>query len=544
MSKHADGRRLDSKARPTESTSALARLLDTPHLAHVVSRLTPEALHQVIQHNGLDACGALVAAATPQQVRAVLDLDLWRAARAGGTEQFAAARFGAWLEALMGEGEAVAARVLAEMDESIAVAGLSRYVRVFDPGVFAPTFSTDDDVEWHGPQPTDDSECEIGGYLIRARTTAAWDAIVGLLVALNEEQPRAFHALMQGCRELSNSAPEEGGLDDLLLAPDQAMHDVALEREDRRTDQGYLSAGDARAFLQMARQPARGGAAAKNPIAAAYFRDLAVAQPVGDTREEGSPDPSDPSAPSDLSAALDAVAEVMAEAGIVPEQRPRALLGPAASEAARITPLEPLMECVFASNPAAYHERNQELTFLANALMAGCSVFERPFTIQEAWDAAVGVCNLGLDRDSLPDGFLVEHDLLAEFEAGWRQLHEQVSLFVTDRLIGALEANRTVDSEMQYDLDRVRRDLRRERAAGTPWRAAATLDAIAILDTPAWACLCGLLSECPVFPDALAAILDGRASAVSATAFACFTTRAQIERVREFCARLPDILRH
>src|SRR5262249_13705412 len=126
MSKHADSRRLDRH--PPKSANALERLTDTPHLAQVVSRLTPEVLHQVIQHHGLEACGALVAAATPQQVTAILDLDLWRPAAAGGSEHFDAARFGAWLEALMEEGEAVAARVIAKMDESLAVAGLSRYV--------------------------------------------------------------------------------------------------------------------------------------------------------------------------------------------------------------------------------------------------------------------------------------------------------------------------------------------------------------------------------------------------------------------------------
>src|SRR5262249_10701902 len=161
----------------------------------------------------------------------------------------------------MDEGDAVAARVIAEMDESLAVAALSRYVRVFDPGIFEPTFSSDDEREWNGPRPTDDCECEVAGYLIRARTADTWDAIVGLLMMLSDERPRAFHRLMCGCRDLSNSTPEEDGLDDLLLAPEQALHDVALEREQRRTQQGYLSAEDARAFLHMARQQERGGPA-------------------------------------------------------------------------------------------------------------------------------------------------------------------------------------------------------------------------------------------------------------------------------------------
>ena len=540
MSKHADDRRcLDPL--PVESKSALARLLDTPHLAQVVSRLTPEVLHQVIQHHGVEACGALVAAATPHQVRAILDLDLWRPAAAGGSEQFDAARFGRWLEALMEEGETVAARIIAEMDPSLAVAALSRYVRVFDPGIFEPTFSSDDEREWNGPPPTDDSECEVGGYLVRARNTDAWDAIVGLLIALSDQRPRAFHRLMDGCRDLSNSTPEEDGLDDLLLAPEQAMHDVALDREERRTQQGYLSAEDARAFLHAARQPRRGGAASKNPIAVAYFRDLnetiaAISEPtVPDDRADAA------ALDADIAASLDAVAEVMAEAGITPWQ-PRALLGPAASEAARIVPLETLMDFAFTSNPAAYRARNQELTFLANALMAGCSVYNRPFTIQEAWDAAVGVCNVGLDRQSVDNAYLTEHDLIGEFEIGWRLLHKNVSLLVTDCLVAALAHIRTVDDEVQRDLDRSRRELQREREAGTPWRAAEAIEVISILDTPAWACLCGLLSECPVMPDALAAILDRRKNAVSATTFAVFTTRAQLERVREFCERLRDLL--
>src|SRR5689334_11484399 len=217
MSKRADLPRRDRHA--SESKSALARLIDTPHLAQVVSRLPADVLHQVIRHHGLDACAALVAAATPQQVTAIFDLDLWRPGAAGGTERFDVARFGDWLEALMEEGEAVAARVIADMDTSLAVAALSRYVRVFDPGIFEPTVASDDEHTWHGPQPSDDCECEVGGYLIRARTTDTWDAIVGLLTSLSDERPRAFHTLMAGCRDLSNSTPEDDGLDELLLAP-------------------------------------------------------------------------------------------------------------------------------------------------------------------------------------------------------------------------------------------------------------------------------------------------------------------------------------
>ena len=66
---------------------------------------------------------------------------------------------------------------------------------------------------------------------------------------------------------------------------------------------------------------------------------------------------------------------------------------------------------------------------------------------------------------------------------------------------------------------------------------------IAMLDIPAWASVMGLLDECPVIPAALIATLDGRSDAVSATDFEFISTSRQLGRVREFMARLPDILR-
>ena len=122
----------------------LARLLDTP-LTRVVPHLAPEMLHQLIQYRGLDACGEVLASATPAQLTSLLDLDLWQHARPGGDEQFDVDRFGEWLEVLVDTGESVAARTVAALETSLVVEGLSRYVRVLDPGIFEPTAQTDDE---------------------------------------------------------------------------------------------------------------------------------------------------------------------------------------------------------------------------------------------------------------------------------------------------------------------------------------------------------------------------------------------------------------
>ena len=256
----------------------LARLLDTPLLPRIVPHLPAETLHQLIRSRGLEACSAIVTSATPAQLTSLLDLDLWRHARPGRDEQFDVERFGEWLEVLVDAGESVAARTFAALDNELVVAGLSRYVRVFDPGIFEPVAQSDDEpTDRHEAMregdairigeaidsatvPPDGSigdrlECEVGGYTVRARRADAWDAIVALLAALEAEQGNCFHAVMRGCRLLSNSRPEIDGLDELLSAPEQQLHDITIEREHRRSRQGYATSADARAFLEMARRP-------------------------------------------------------------------------------------------------------------------------------------------------------------------------------------------------------------------------------------------------------------------------------------------------
>jgi len=463
----------------------LARLLETPFFARVVPHLAPETLHQLIQYRGLDACGDLVTSATPAQLTSLLDLDLWRHAQPGRDEQFDVDRFGEWLEVLVETGSSVAARAVAALDKHLVIVGLSRYLRLFDPGTFEPTESTDDEPMdrnemMNSETSSDVLECEVGGYLVRARRTDAWDAIVTLLVTLESEHNHYFHTVMQGCRLLSNSRPEIDGLDALLIAPEQRLHDVAIERERRRSQHGYAAPADARAFLRVARQPQSTPNA--SPIATAYFR--AVEEEASAPHQE---------ATEDISTSIDAVIELLAEAGVMPE-RPRALLG-ASDEglrATRLPLLKRLIEFVLHHDEPAYLTRSREHAFLANTLLAGSSVQSRPFTPQEASDAAACICNLGLecwtargpgatsrgkssprkpDTSMPPDAFLVGHDLVTAFEVGWSVLYQDVSLFVADQLLSTLADLRCVDPDTRRGLRALRRKLEQQRKAGTPWGA-------------------------------------------------------------------------
>src|SRR5438132_1326965 len=219
---------------PGSVNHRLARLLDTPFLARVVPHLRPETLHQLIRYRGLDACGELVTSATAAQLTSLLDVDLRRHEQPGRDEHFDVDRFGEWVEVLVNTGDSVAARTVAALDKDVVIVGLSRYVRVFDTGIFEPTAQSDDEpMDRHEAMREGDSmdvdeamdvesmhadeapmrdwrsgdrlECEVGGYIVRARRTDAWDAIVTLLLALDAEHRNYFHAVMQDCRRLSNS---------------------------------------------------------------------------------------------------------------------------------------------------------------------------------------------------------------------------------------------------------------------------------------------------------------------------------------------------
>ena len=519
---------------PAANEQRLQRLLQGPELAKVAPHLPPEVLHRLIGHAGLEQCVDVVEALSRPQLTAVLDLDLWRSPLPGADEVLDTDRFGEWVETLVGRDAATAARVIARCDRSLVVTALSRFIRVHDPAVLEPTESTDDERRDDVLFVPDGLTAEVGGYIVQARREDTWDAIAGLLGELSARDAECFHALMGGCRRLSNAGHEQDGLDDLLDAPEQVLHDVTLDRDDRREARGFSTAADARAFLSLARQ---GRSRSRvNPIAAAWIR-----RGDADSRPPA-PDPPPPTALEPAMAdTLDAIARVLAAEDLIPE-RPRARLGGGA--AADPGGLQPLMEHLRERHPDLCLARGQELAFLANSLAAGCRLQSRAFMPREASAAAAATCSLGLRRQPAPPGvdYLVGQDLIGIFEDGWAALHREVSLLVGEGLLAALRGVRTGESETLAGLHQLQRSLETHLAAGTPWLALDDLEILAVLDTPAWSGLRGLLSECPIIPDAVAAIVERRTGRVDPSAFAFVAADADLAVVRAFMARLPRLL--
>jgi hypothetical protein len=485
-------------------------------------------LHHVIGVYGLEDCVELVANATPAQLSYIFDLDLWNPSRPGFDDRFDAARFGVWLEVLVEAGAEVAAAKLAGMPLAQLVAGFAQHVIVFDVAAVSSYVTTDGSRIDYSRPVRDRVGCEIGGYHVAATREDAWDSVVAVLAALDADHPDRFVALMRAVRSRSHSRRERD-FQPLLENREQMMFDVANDREQRRQQRGFASPADARAFLQMSRSVKPESLEGSNPIARAYSRAIEVA-PVIDDASVATPEEEC------------AITEWLAEAGIAPLHAPRALLesgNPETSESR----LRRYMRIVFERNPVAYGERNFEMAYLANVLIAGCSIQSRAFTMQEASDGVVAICNLGLE--SLPgarEDYLLTHDVVGVFQIGWAALYERASLHAARILATTLGGMRLADDELQASINMLRVRLLREISNGTPWRASDALDVLTGIDMPAWAALVALLAECPVIHAGLRASLDSSVRSVDPNAFEFISGCDQLTLIGEFLRALPQIL--
>jgi hypothetical protein len=532
------------------------RILETPHLAHVVPRLQPEVLHRVIQQCGLEECGQLVALTTPDQLARVFDLDLWRPVAPGRDEQFDASRFGLWLEVMVDADVSSAAATLAAMDIDFVAAGFVQHVRIFDYGAVGSFIMLDGEIS-QGFKVREPLRCEIGGYVVASTRHEFWDAITTVLAAMAETHGHSFNQIMRRCCRQSSSLSEIDGLDELLTKSDQALFDVALDREARRDTQGYVTPAQARAFLRASRRIDRRQAATppRDPMTVAYFRseeartapqrDTASREPPLHDRAESTPEP-----PPE---AVAAIVELLHEAGAMP-RTPRALLEAPQKDAPRLALIHAHLRFAHDHDSGAYAMRSAELAYLANLIAAGSMIQSRPVLEDEAANAAVAVCNLGLENwpvhwragegSALPEDFLIRQDLVGVFQVGWTVLHEDVCVYAADNLIGILRSVRCADRDVDAALQALRIKLTKHLRAGSPWDAGEALDVIATLDTPAWAALLSLIAQFPTLHMAVGALLAGTTRRIDAAGFEFISENRHVQQVREFMRLLPALLNH
>lgn len=354
---------------PSPYRGLIHRLLDTPQLVQELRALPGPKFAALVQHLGVEDAGELIALATTEQLVAAFDEDLFQAGRPGERETFAAERFVTWLEVLLEAGEQVAARRIAELSPDFVVQALSSLVLVLDHDALLARLSEGGRAAYYADKALESALCEeLEGYLIIARQADGWDAVLALLLALDRDHRPLLERLLDRCAYLARGYLDDlEGLHEVLSAADSLAEDVEAEREERRTQQGYVEPRAARAFLALCQKPLPTGISAttRDPLTAAYFRDRQMPgrppaqQGVNGPRSAGNPQ----QAESNLAALLP---------GDEPSPAPpRAQLGDGATTAT--APLVTALQRLHEEDPLCAGERMDELGYLANVLVAGAA---------------------------------------------------------------------------------------------------------------------------------------------------------------------------
>ena len=190
---------------------------------------------------------------------------------------------------------------------------------------------------------------------------------------------------------------------------------------------------------------------------------------------------------------------------------------------------------------ATWVEREQEFAFIANALVAGCSILGRPFARREAIDAVTATCNLGIAHWPTHWAPASEHRVTTLFQAGWTLLHRDVSMVAAAQLLEVLETMRPRDRDARFECQLLARELRKYQQAGTPWRVR-RLDVLAQFDLLACAALGALLGECPVMLANVSPETGRRPHTVDPSKFQLIADGRHIVAVHAFLRSIPELL--
>lgn len=374
--------------------------------------LPAPALRRLVLAVGLEDAGELVALATFDQLREIFDEDLWRSARPGQDEDFDPMRFVAWLEVMLEGGEERLVARLSEFSKDFLVFVFSQLVQVVDVATLT-AWSIDrrqaDELE--ALLEAYESE-ELDGFLLFARRSWGWEAIWTTILGLDRYDARLLREVLELCAQATHeTAASAHGLARALRGDERLREEARAAREERRSERGYVSAADARAFLALASKPLE--APEEDGITRAHLRAL------------------DPEA-----AAMSAHARVRSSGD---RRSLRRLLVDAGVEwetAPEQASADRLFDCALrelSETDAAAHGRIlAQLAYLANVLIAGDRTAIRPARPVEAAERVLEVCEAGLRSvlrsrgpdDSTPRAELDRWGAVGLFRRAWSEVTE------------------------------------------------------------------------------------------------------------------------
>jgi hypothetical protein len=518
-----------------QPSKLLNHILDQPELPSIIQNLDPGILTKLIRHVGLEDSAQIVSLATAEQLKNVLDEDLWYSEAPGREETFDAVRFGLWLEIMKENGSAFAARRVMELDEDLVTLGLCQLVLV--AGIDDPSFCMSDNL-----RPVDGNILEkaldsslnqrFGNYLVIAKNHSSWDAVLALMMELNElDYDKLIRLLNRCCRISGEYLEDNGGLLHVLTAGEMLEEDVSAERQERREGRGFVTPTSAAAFLRQARSTALKKMIASKTMdygSRAYFTaaETQTEAAVGPQTSESLSGKGDSKS---IELKVIRFIQTLQDAEVLPASDYKRLLGYDGDESwAHHLPLAEAMNFISQKEPALYSQRLTELSYVSNLLISGCGLKGRTFQPKEAAEAAFSVCNLGSELLIKADAeseenppidpwttLLKRHHLVKLFQVGWKILFDNVVLYTAKAVLEFfyLLKNDMRDPEQAYETSHLFNRLRCCILCGRPWEFNEEMDYLQIFfDGETSMAIAELLREYPTLSEVICKQGDHRLS--------------------------------
>ena len=242
------------------SSQLLRRLSESPALPALIKRLEPHVLHELIDAVGVQDAGGIMTLATVPQLRAALDLAVWRSPEHGAAETFDPDQFVTWLEAWLDIGPAFTAERLCALGEDYLMLVFAPLIRV-EPldlaDMSAAEFWSGERSDGSGTMDNDEAEAEaetenamvraqedhFGDYGVRARIADEWDVVRTGLAALWDEAPDVLLRILARLSDRPTPFLQRG--DGVAVLNEDMAHARELAQEGR----GFVTPTGARAFL-------------------------------------------------------------------------------------------------------------------------------------------------------------------------------------------------------------------------------------------------------------------------------------------------------
>lgn len=385
--------------KPANSMALVTHLIESPRLVQALRELPAPVLGKLIDAVGLESAGDVVALATTEQLGDLFDQDLWAARDGASEERFDAGRFALWLRVLFEAGDAAVVERLTALSSDFLTLVVCRLVLVVDIDRLGVELSEADEDERDATEKALES-ClcdEWEEFRLIARDADAWDVIWDALLALDRDDHDFVRSLLERAAAVSaETIDDNGGLVEVLSSDEMLEGDVRGERDDRRAAKGYVSAADARAFLELAKR-GEGPSGERDPITRAVFRELM--RDAAPTRAV---------APSRTSEARNRrrheLIERLEAAQVIEASASRPLAGllgsgaaPAGHSSGRVV-LERTLAELAETQPELYAERLEELGYLANVLISGLGTRDRRLRPVDALEIALELTGFELAR--------------------------------------------------------------------------------------------------------------------------------------------------